>query len=56
LLLNCLPFDENRESRSEDLTRIMKLTQLVKAKDEEVRRVNEEMKFFKLEVCCVVLL
>jgi hypothetical protein len=30
--------------------RIMKLTQLVKAKDEEVRRVNEEMKFFKLEV------
>lgn len=41
---------EARESRPEDLTRIQRLTSLVKAKDEEVKRCAEEVKFYKLEL------
>jgi len=39
-----------RESRPDDVLRIRKMVQLVKAKDEEVRKLQEEMKYFKLEL------
>ena len=41
---------DNRPSRPDDLQRISKLTELAKMKDAEVRRVREEMQYFKLEL------
>merc|ERR1711865_1105848 len=41
---------KNRESRPEDLDRIAQLEHLMIAKDEEIKRVKEEMRYFKLEL------
>jgi|TARA_B110000090_G_scaffold209292_1_gene265423 hypothetical protein len=40
----------NRESKPEDLERIAMLEQLMVSKDEEIKRVKEEMRYFKLEL------
>ena len=40
----------SRESRPEDLERIRKLEEMMISKNEEIKRVKEEMRYFKLEL------
>jgi len=40
----------SRESRPEDVMRVKKLTAIIKGMDEELKKTQEELKFFKLEL------
>jgi hypothetical protein len=41
---------KNRESRPEDVARIKKLAELCQEKDAQIKKTQEELKFFKLEL------